>query len=315
MQQRRLRLGDILDDYCPRERRITNHVVVAMIEDEVKQTRCSTCDADHEYKQAKAPASRRRKPAAALAGDLVDAPRPRPVAATRPSSPDHHQSDHDEPVQDDSLTEPADDLEPGFAPAAAVVQAAGAIGSDAAALDRMAAAGDAASLGMGGGAAGAGDGVSDESDSDGNDAESLNGGLDDDGPVHRPLIRATLPRPEGQTPERKEPDFTVRNGRGFDGNRDGNRNGHRQNRGQRQKQAPGHQGGRFGTPRQGSGQGQRFGVGHGSGQGHGQGQRHGNRQGQGQGQGQGGQRTGRPGGPGRGPRPGQGSGRGPKRGR
>ena len=61
MQQRRLRLGDILDDYCPRERRITNHAVVAMIEDEVKQTRCTTCDADHEYKQAKVPPPRRKK--------------------------------------------------------------------------------------------------------------------------------------------------------------------------------------------------------------------------------------------------------------
>ena len=44
MQQRRLRLGDILDDYCPRERRITNHAVVAMIDDQVKQTRCTTCN-------------------------------------------------------------------------------------------------------------------------------------------------------------------------------------------------------------------------------------------------------------------------------
>ncbi len=34
MEQRRLRLGDILDDYCPRERRLTNHAVVAMIEEE-----------------------------------------------------------------------------------------------------------------------------------------------------------------------------------------------------------------------------------------------------------------------------------------
>src|SRR5678810_839082 len=66
MQQRRVRLGDILDDYCPRERRITNHAVVAMIEDEVKQTRCTTCDADHEYKQAKVPVSRRKKPEPAL---------------------------------------------------------------------------------------------------------------------------------------------------------------------------------------------------------------------------------------------------------
>ena len=61
MQQRRLRLGDIVDDYCPRERRITNHAIVAMIEDEVKQTRCTTCDADHEYKQARIPAQRRKK--------------------------------------------------------------------------------------------------------------------------------------------------------------------------------------------------------------------------------------------------------------
>src|SRR5262245_66615581 len=61
MQQRRLRLGDILDDYCPRERRITNHAVVAMIDDEVKQTRCTTCDADHEYKQARVPPQRRKR--------------------------------------------------------------------------------------------------------------------------------------------------------------------------------------------------------------------------------------------------------------
>src|SRR5512138_85185 len=61
MQQRRPRLGHVLDDYCPRERRVTNHVIVAMIEDEVKQTRCTTCDADHEYKQARVPPPRRRK--------------------------------------------------------------------------------------------------------------------------------------------------------------------------------------------------------------------------------------------------------------
>jgi len=81
MQQRRVRLGDILDDYCPRERRITNHAVVAMIEDEVKQTRCTTCDADHEYKQAKAPA-RRKKPESALVAGTEAA------AFARPPVPD-----------------------------------------------------------------------------------------------------------------------------------------------------------------------------------------------------------------------------------
>ena len=60
MEQRPLRLGDILDDYCPRERRVTNHAVVAMIEEDVKQTRCTTCDTEHVYKGGKAP--RRKKP-------------------------------------------------------------------------------------------------------------------------------------------------------------------------------------------------------------------------------------------------------------
>ena len=61
MQQRSLRLGDILDDYCPRERRLTNHAVVAMIDDQVKQTRCTTCEAEHEYKAAKTPVKRKTK--------------------------------------------------------------------------------------------------------------------------------------------------------------------------------------------------------------------------------------------------------------
>jgi hypothetical protein len=61
MQQRRLRLGDILDDYCPRERRVTNHAVVAMIDDDVKQTRCTTCETEHEFKQGKGPTLRRKK--------------------------------------------------------------------------------------------------------------------------------------------------------------------------------------------------------------------------------------------------------------
>src|SRR4051812_30542440 len=78
MQQRRLRLGDILDDYCPRERRITNHVIVAMIDDDVRQTRCSPWDAGHEYKQAKAPAPRRKK-AGALSQEVLEDARPRAV--------------------------------------------------------------------------------------------------------------------------------------------------------------------------------------------------------------------------------------------
>src|SRR5215470_2093441 len=77
MQQRQLRLGDILDDYCPRERRVTNHAVVAMLGSDVKQTRCTTCDAEHEYKHAKVPRQRRKTetPAALYSQVLANAPK------------------------------------------------------------------------------------------------------------------------------------------------------------------------------------------------------------------------------------------------
>src|SRR5688500_16046288 len=61
MQQRRFRPGDVLDDYCPRERRVTDHAIVAMIDDNIKQTRCVACDVEHEYKQAKVPPQRKKK--------------------------------------------------------------------------------------------------------------------------------------------------------------------------------------------------------------------------------------------------------------
>lgn len=84
MPQREPRLGDILDDYCPRERRITNHAVVAMINQDVKQTRCTTCDAEHEYKKAKVPTQRKKKTGTSALFEevLTGMPRkPQPVAA------------------------------------------------------------------------------------------------------------------------------------------------------------------------------------------------------------------------------------------
>src|SRR3954468_5645421 len=71
MEQRRLRLGDILDDYCPRERRLTKHAVVAMIEEDVKQTRCTTCDAEHVYKGGKVPRRRKKETPAALYKEVL----------------------------------------------------------------------------------------------------------------------------------------------------------------------------------------------------------------------------------------------------
>jgi hypothetical protein len=162
--QRQLRLGDVLDDYCPRERRVTNHAVVAMVGSEVRQTRCTTCDAEHEYKQAKVPRQRRKAESPAALYAQVSAAAPKRVV---------HESDNgQEPAEVDVSDETAPDALPPVADAApaTVVTADGADGEPAGERDEA-----------------------------------------EEGPVHRPLIRASLPRPEGQPPPtRPIPEFTIR---------------------------------------------------------------------------------------------------------
>ena len=179
MQQRRLRLGDILDDYCPRERRITNHAVVAMIEDQVKQTRCTTCDADHEYKEARVPPPRRNKDAGVLADVVDEAPR-----AIRAADENGNHDHGDETLTDDFDSSP-DNFEPDSEsdhPRLGDAQFAAPRGAAEAdpGLDE-----------------GAGDRLTQEE-------EPVPDETGDEGPVHRPLFRARLPRPEGQPPEWKE---------------------------------------------------------------------------------------------------------------
>src|SRR5262245_33898982 len=71
MEQRPLRLGDHVDDYCPRERRITNHTIVAIVDDAIKQTRCTTCDSEHVFKEGKAPRRRKKDTTSALYEEVL----------------------------------------------------------------------------------------------------------------------------------------------------------------------------------------------------------------------------------------------------
>ena len=88
MQDRRYRPGDVLDDYCPRERRITDHAIVAMVDEDIQRTRCGSCDGEHEYKQAKVPAPRRKTQPPALSAQLDglqgSTPRPQSPPPTAP---------------------------------------------------------------------------------------------------------------------------------------------------------------------------------------------------------------------------------------
>jgi hypothetical protein len=196
MDQRRLKVGDIVDDYCPRERRLTDHAIVAIVDDTIRQTRCTACDNEHPYKEARQPKPRKKATPAALYGEVLASVSENPTPA--------------------SVATEAKEPDTSVAAPAAAEHAPSA-------------------------------------------DETPAREVTDEGPVHRPLIRATLPRPEGGTPAARQiPEFTVRQpgsrgrfrddfrggGGGFrSGARNGNHQGHgRQGRpgGSNQQSRPRH---------------------------------------------------------------------------
>ena len=49
------RLGDIIDDYCVKCKRIMNHAVVSLLNSEPAKVRCRTCHNDHDYRHEQPP--------------------------------------------------------------------------------------------------------------------------------------------------------------------------------------------------------------------------------------------------------------------
>ena len=54
-----LRLGDEIDDYCVKCRRLTNHSIVSMLDAKAAKVRCRSCYADHDFRNEQAPPSKK----------------------------------------------------------------------------------------------------------------------------------------------------------------------------------------------------------------------------------------------------------------
>lgn len=54
-----LRLGDELDDYCVKCRRLTNHLIVSLVDGKAAKVRCRSCYSDHDYRNEIAPPSKK----------------------------------------------------------------------------------------------------------------------------------------------------------------------------------------------------------------------------------------------------------------
>ncbi|HML16114.1 MAG TPA: hypothetical protein VK419_03775 [Bryobacteraceae bacterium] len=82
-----LRLGDVIDDYCVKCHRLTNHSIVSLMNGSAAKVRCRTCYSDHDYRNEQAPPSKkelaRQKELynAVLAG-VAPAAAPGPAAGT-----------------------------------------------------------------------------------------------------------------------------------------------------------------------------------------------------------------------------------------
>jgi hypothetical protein len=49
------RLGDDIDDFCVRCKRIMNHAIVSVLNNEPAKVRCRTCHNDHDFRHEQAP--------------------------------------------------------------------------------------------------------------------------------------------------------------------------------------------------------------------------------------------------------------------
>src|SRR5271165_3973557 len=54
-----VRLGDVIDDYCIKCRRLTNHSIVSIMEGKVAKVRCRTCYNDHDYRFEQIPPTKK----------------------------------------------------------------------------------------------------------------------------------------------------------------------------------------------------------------------------------------------------------------
>jgi hypothetical protein len=83
-----LRLGDELDDYCVKCRRLTNHAVVSLMNGAAAKVRCRSCYGDHDYRNEQIPPSKKDMKKALFNEVVAGAPTEVPAVAVDPPAPE-----------------------------------------------------------------------------------------------------------------------------------------------------------------------------------------------------------------------------------
>jgi hypothetical protein len=113
-----IRLGDIIDDFCIKCKRIMNHAVVSMLNGEPAKVRCRTCHNDHDYRHEQAPPPKVDTRKAALFNEMLAKVAPGATSAPVPETA------VEEDPPEELPEEPPEDLPPVEEPKPKKVKAA-----------------------------------------------------------------------------------------------------------------------------------------------------------------------------------------------
>jgi len=78
------RLGDDVDDYCIKCKRVTNHSIVSLLGEDPAKVRCRTCYNDHDFRRCEVPPSKKDLKKAQLLQEVLAGGGPPAAAAADP---------------------------------------------------------------------------------------------------------------------------------------------------------------------------------------------------------------------------------------
>ncbi len=85
---REIRLGDDIDDYCVRCKRVMNHNVVSVVNGAPAKVRCRTCYSDHDFRNEQPPPPKVDARKAALFKEVLEKVSPADAATAVADDPD-----------------------------------------------------------------------------------------------------------------------------------------------------------------------------------------------------------------------------------
>jgi hypothetical protein len=80
------RLGDVIDDFCVRCKRIMNHSLVSLVNGEPAKVRCRTCHSDHDYRHEQPPPPKTDAKKQALFDEVLKKVTPDGTSAPEPEA-------------------------------------------------------------------------------------------------------------------------------------------------------------------------------------------------------------------------------------